>query len=371
MQNKKNPHFLKFPKVTYSSRLMYYKYPSESNLISRRNNFRNLFTSFYKRCVESHMKHLARMYNFNVPKKRFLWHKYFVFACNISCYWQFYECIYNETTKGKTNIENHLNIVDRWCASMKKGCEFANRLNPTTVASKNENLNSENPVLKLIFKHRAQASWSSVRSKSKLSLRKLLMKLSNISNEEIIKDTSLNTKISVPATPNVSRIFLRNANHHMMKRHAEIIPEEYFESNISTSTENITDLEATNVSEVFILQNKTKHMNPYRRRGEEGIIYIHGLFEMSGGSCRINPQTGPFEYKAAQLAIKHINDKKIIDGYQLRMYHNDTQCDSGVAVDAFFHSLYRQPTMSVILGTGSSEVTERLARVVSRWNVIQ
>ncbi|GFV19284.1 transposable element Tc1 transposase [Trichonephila clavipes] len=46
-------------------------------------------------------------------------------------------------------------------------------------------------------------------------------------------------------------------------------------------------------------------------------------------------------------------------------------CDSGVSVDAFFHSLYRQPVMTTILGTGSSEVTERLARVVSRWNIVQ
>ncbi|GBM40221.1 Gamma-aminobutyric acid type B receptor subunit 2 [Araneus ventricosus] len=47
------------------------------------------------------------------------------------------------------------------------------------------------------------------------------------------------------------------------------------------------------------------------------------------------------------------------------------KCDSGVAVDAFFHSLYRQPVMTTLLGTGSSEVTERLARVVSRWNIVQ
>ncbi|KAF8790456.1 Gamma-aminobutyric acid type B receptor subunit like protein [Argiope bruennichi] len=101
------------------------------------------------------------------------------------------------------------------------------------------------------------------------------------------------------------------------------------------------------------------------------IVYLHGLFEMSRGDCRDFPETGVYEYKAALLAIQHINSRDIIEGYKLQMYYNDTQCDSGVAVDAFFHSLYRQPVMTTLLGTGSSEVTERLARVVSRWNIVQ
>ncbi|GFS41740.1 uncharacterized protein TNIN_471881 [Trichonephila inaurata madagascariensis] len=59
--------------------------------------------------------------------------------------------------------------------------------------------------------------------------------------------------------------------------------------------------------------NETKH-----------IIYVHGLFEMSRGECRDFPETGLYEYKAAQLAIRHVNDRNLIDGYQLQMYHNDT-----------------------------------------------
>ncbi|GFV19294.1 uncharacterized protein TNCV_1935111 [Trichonephila clavipes] len=56
----------------------------------------------------------------------------------------------------------------------------------------------------------------------------------------------------------------------------------------------------------------------------KNIIYVHGLFEMSRGECRDFPETGLYEYKAAQLAIRHINDRNLIDGYQLQMYHNDT-----------------------------------------------
>ncbi|GFR05970.1 uncharacterized protein TNCT_385671 [Trichonephila clavata] len=54
------------------------------------------------------------------------------------------------------------------------------------------------------------------------------------------------------------------------------------------------------------------------------IIYVHGLFEMSRGECRDFPETGLYEYKAAQLAIRHVNDRNLIEGYQLQMYHNDT-----------------------------------------------
>ncbi|GBM40236.1 hypothetical protein AVEN_183552-1 [Araneus ventricosus] len=55
------------------------------------------------------------------------------------------------------------------------------------------------------------------------------------------------------------------------------------------------------------------------------IVYLHGLFEMSRGECRDFPETGLYEYKAALVAIQHINERNTIDGYKLQMYHNDTQ----------------------------------------------
>jgi ABC-type branched-subunit amino acid transport system substrate-binding protein len=50
------------------------------------------------------------------------------------------------------------------------------------------------------------------------------------------------------------------------------------------------------------------------------------------------------------------------------------QCDSGVAVDRFFHALYstrKKHLMPFLLGTACSEVTETLAKIVPYWNVIQ
>ncbi|GFS69808.1 gamma-aminobutyric acid type B receptor subunit 2 [Nephila pilipes] len=139
------------------------------------------------------------------------------------------------------------------------------------------------------------------------------------------------------------------------------------------TVDNVTiDLESIeNVTIDIVTADNMTFENITTEIDTKKIIYIHGLFEMSRGECRDFPETGHYEYKAAQLAIRHINDRNLIDGYRLQMYHNDTLCDSGVAVDAFFHSLYRQPVMTTILGTGSSEVTERLARVVSRWNIVQ
>ncbi|XP_071043347.1 uncharacterized protein [Parasteatoda tepidariorum] len=120
-----------------------------------------------------------------------------------------------------------------------------------------------------------------------------------------------------------------------------------------------------------VVPNKSEIIDPFKRRGESGKIYILGFFELNNTDCREHNHAGVYEYKAAKYAIQIINERNVIDGYQLEMYHNDTMCDSGVAVDSFFHSLYKQPTMSAILGPGTSEVTERLARVVSRWNIVQ
>ncbi|KAG8182613.1 hypothetical protein JTE90_021749 [Oedothorax gibbosus] len=145
-----------------------------------------------------------------------------------------------------------------------------------------------------------------------------------------------------------------------------VFNENYFFENVSDNEflqENETEF-------VYISAKEYPGIGVYEQR-KKGVIYIHGLFELSKGECRDYPDTGRYEFEAAKFAIRQINERKVIDGYQLEMYYNDTLCDAGVAVDAFFHSLYRKPIMTALLGPGSSEVTERLARVVSRWNIVQ
>lgn len=47
------------------------------------------------------------------------------------------------------------------------------------------------------------------------------------------------------------------------------------------------------------------------------------------------------------------------------------QCDPGIGVDRFFHALYSNKNILVLLGSGCSNVTERLANIVPYWNIPQ
>ncbi|XP_071455061.1 uncharacterized protein GABA-B-R3 [Hetaerina americana] len=111
--------------------------------------------------------------------------------------------------------------------------------------------------------------------------------------------------------------------------------------------------------------------NSTRRR-----IAILGLFEMT--SKHGERLEGKSEEAAARLAIRHINEGSpargpLIPGFELELLTNDTKCDPGVGVDAFFHALYtrRGGRMVSLLGTACSEVTESLAKVAPYWNILQ
>ncbi|KAK2579530.1 hypothetical protein KPH14_010832 [Odynerus spinipes] len=101
-------------------------------------------------------------------------------------------------------------------------------------------------------------------------------------------------------------------------------------------------------------------------------VTILGLFEMTRGQAP-RPE-GPSELQAARLAVDRVNEMNILRKFRLRLIHNDTKCDPGVAVDRFFHALYsarNNDPMPLLLGTACSEVTETLAKIVPYWNVIQ
>ncbi|KAL1434779.1 hypothetical protein MTO96_001675 [Rhipicephalus appendiculatus] len=102
---------------------------------------------------------------------------------------------------------------------------------------------------------------------------------------------------------------------------------------------------------------------------ERKAVYLLGLFELTG-SCEA-ARGGRAERAAARLAIRHVNERNVVPGHRLEMYYNDTRCDAGAAINAFFHAIYRKQQMTMLLGTSSSEVTERLAKVVSYWGVLQ
>ncbi|XP_018356155.1 PREDICTED: uncharacterized protein LOC108756663 [Trachymyrmex septentrionalis] len=111
---------------------------------------------------------------------------------------------------------------------------------------------------------------------------------------------------------------------------------------------------------------------PSARPTEKINITILGLFEMTH---RAVPRAeGSSELQAAKLAVERVNELDILKRFRLRLIYNDTKCDSGVAVDRFFHALYstrKKHLMPFLLGTACSEVTETLAKIVPYWNVIQ
>ncbi|XP_037087461.1 gamma-aminobutyric acid type B receptor subunit 1-like [Pollicipes pollicipes] len=76
---------------------------------------------------------------------------------------------------------------------------------------------------------------------------------------------------------------------------------------------------------------------------------------------------------AARLALQHVNRRRLVPGYRLRLITNNTKCSPGVGVDAFFHALHTRQSskMIALLGTGCSEVTEQLAQIVPYWNILQ
>ncbi|XP_024086460.1 gamma-aminobutyric acid type B receptor subunit 1 isoform X1 [Cimex lectularius] len=105
---------------------------------------------------------------------------------------------------------------------------------------------------------------------------------------------------------------------------------------------------------------------------ESGIVVtILGLFELTVDNEE--RKEGKWELEAANLAVRHINEQNILGPkYKLALIVNDTKCDPGVGLDAFFHALYtRKEKMAFLLGTSNSEVTESLSKVIPYWNMLQ
>ncbi|XP_037785997.1 uncharacterized protein LOC119581906 [Penaeus monodon] len=100
------------------------------------------------------------------------------------------------------------------------------------------------------------------------------------------------------------------------------------------------------------------------------VVPILGLFDLTARPDQ--HLGGRSELAAAQLALRHINDKGIIPGHELVLFTNDTHCDSGKGVDAFFHAIYTsRARIMFLLGAACPEVTESLASVVPYWNIVQ
>ncbi|XP_055685134.1 gamma-aminobutyric acid type B receptor subunit 2 [Lutzomyia longipalpis] len=142
-----------------------------------------------------------------------------------------------------------------------------------------------------------------------------------------------------------------------------------FASSATLSPNSTTISSRRHVNSVF--EESRAEQTGRSSTGDNGKVSLLGLFELSTRTGT-RPE-GHSELAAAQMAIRHINKRGLLPGYELELLANDTKCDPGVGVDRFFHALYTQHStrMVMLLGSACSEVTESLAKVVPYWNIVQ
>ncbi|ELU13609.1 hypothetical protein CAPTEDRAFT_204050 [Capitella teleta] len=98
------------------------------------------------------------------------------------------------------------------------------------------------------------------------------------------------------------------------------------------------------------------------------VINLGGLFDypITAGGIR-KPGS---DVLAALLAIQDVNHNHVIKGFQLRMIFNDSKCDPGDGADAFYHLMYEQPRVEMLVGTSCSDVAETLAEIAPYWRLM-
>nr|XP_022908051.1 gamma-aminobutyric acid type B receptor subunit 2 [Onthophagus taurus]XP_022908052.1 gamma-aminobutyric acid type B receptor subunit 2 [Onthophagus taurus] len=103
---------------------------------------------------------------------------------------------------------------------------------------------------------------------------------------------------------------------------------------------------------------------------DDKVIYFLGLFEMNDENG-VEREEARSEVEAAKLAVRDVNSKDVLPGYFIKLLINDTKCDPGVGIDAFFHAIYSNKKIVMLLGSGCSNVSESLAHIVVYWNILQ
>ncbi|XP_046649473.1 gamma-aminobutyric acid type B receptor subunit 2-like isoform X2 [Daphnia pulicaria] len=155
--------------------------------------------------------------------------------------------------------------------------------------------------------------------------------------------------------------------------------------------------------------------NSRRPRRNVTLLPILALLDLSSmennrGQMDSSGFDGTSLLKTARLAVAHVNARQLIPGFHLQLLVNDSKCDSGAGVDAFFHAIYttKDPPVSLVstsssstssllsgisgnktrtkssastttagrpfvmlLGPHCSHVTESVASVTSYWNIVQ
>ncbi|KAJ8044389.1 Gamma-aminobutyric acid type B receptor subunit 1 [Holothuria leucospilota] len=94
-------------------------------------------------------------------------------------------------------------------------------------------------------------------------------------------------------------------------------------------------------------------------------LYISGMFSMTNG------WDGSGVLPAVELALEQINERTdILEGYNLQLVWNDSQCVAGKAPRILFDHINNEPTKLIILGAACSPNTQAIAVAAHYWNLL-
>lgn len=89
----------------------------------------------------------------------------------------------------------------------------------------------------------------------------------------------------------------------------------------SSSREVIADDEGARTDEMDSYLGDVVR-KPGDEEEEEGVLYIGGIFELTNNPHSASPRS---ELDAALLAIRHVNEQRIVPGYRLHLVYNDSK----------------------------------------------
>ena len=84
----------------------------------------------------------------------------------------------------------------------------------------------------------------------------------------------------------------------------------------------VSELTAGLEDQVYGRPTTSKLKRKLEPKEEGGVLYIGGIFDLTKNS---NAESARSELDAALLAIRHVNQKRVVPGYRLQLVYNDSQ----------------------------------------------
>lgn len=102
----------------------------------------------------------------------------------------------------------------------------------------------------------------------------------------------------------------------------------------------------------------------------ETDLFIGGFFPITHNLTEGSIGRGVIP--AVSLALYHINSNpRILNGYSLKVYWNDTKCDPAVGMKTFFDMLFKEPPKVMLFGAACTAVTDPIAKASQFFQLVQ